>query len=67
MSIVGAHLLINMKEAGEKGRNPGTSFWKRSTISGMDFAGPPAAVAQSVSEHISEGVGESEQDVEETA
>lgn len=44
LSSVGARLLINMKEAGEKGLNEGmgSSAASRDTVSGMDFAAPHA-------------------------
>lgn len=44
LSSVGARLLINMKEAGEKGLNEGmgSSADSKVTVSGMDFAAPPA-------------------------
>lgn len=38
LSILGAHILFNMKEAGAKGLNQGTSCISKSTISNMDFA-----------------------------
>lgn len=44
LSSVGARLLINMKEAGAKGLNEGTgsSSASKATVSGMNFAVPPA-------------------------
>ena len=44
LSSVGARLLINMKEAGMKGLNEGmgSSAGSKATVSGMDFAAPPA-------------------------
>ena len=46
LSSVGARLLINMKEAGAKGLNEGmgssAGSGSKSTVSGMDFATPPA-------------------------
>ena len=44
LSSVGARLLINMKEAGAKGWNEGmgSSAGSKATVSGMDFAAPPA-------------------------
>ena len=43
LSLVGARLLINMKEAGAKGLNEGmgSSAGSKATVSGMDFAAPP--------------------------
>lgn len=43
LSILGAHLLFNMKEAGEKGLNEGTCCRSKSTVSGIVFAEPPQA------------------------
>ena len=43
LSILGAHLLFNMKEAGEKGLNQGTSCGSKSSMSNIDFAAPPEA------------------------
>ena len=43
LSILGAHLLFNMKEAGERGLNQGTSCGSKSTMSNIDFAMPPEA------------------------
>lgn len=47
LSSVGARLLLNMKEAGEKGLNEGmgSSGLKASTINGMEFAVSPAQVS----------------------
>ena len=45
LSVLGACLLFNMKEAGAKGLNEGTSCGSRSTISDIDFGAPPEAVA----------------------
>lgn len=44
LSLVGVRLLLNMKEAGAKGLNQGVggSGGSRFTVSGMDFATPPA-------------------------
>ena len=41
LSIVGAHILFNMKEAGENGLNQGTSCGSKSTASEIDFADAP--------------------------
>ena len=41
LSILGARLLFNMKEAGEKGLNQGTSCGSKSTVSEIDFAEAP--------------------------
>ena len=43
LSILGARLLFNMKEAGAKGLNEGTSCGQKSTISDIEFAAPPGA------------------------
>ena len=41
LSLLGSRLLFNMKEAGERGQNEGTSYRSSSsTISEMDFAEP---------------------------
>ena len=53
LSSVGARLLINMKEAGEKGLNQGTSCPSHSTASSIDFAEAPGG-----------GDGETSQDEE---
>ena len=45
LSILGARLLFNMKEAGAKGLNEGTSCGSKSTISDIDFDAPPEATA----------------------
>ena len=52
LSSVGARLLINMKEAGAKGLNEGmgSSAGSKATVSGMDFAVPPAQT--SVVSHV---------------
>ena len=47
LSILGARLLFNMKEAGEKGLNPGTSCCSKSTVTNMFFEVPPVAESQS--------------------
>ena len=48
LSILGARLLFNMKEAGAKGLNEGTSCGSKSTISDIEFGVPPeAATSQS--------------------
>lgn len=39
LSLLGARLLFNMKEAGAKGLNQGTSCGSRSTVSAIGFAG----------------------------
>lgn len=44
LSLLGARLLFNMKEAGEKGLNQGTSCRKKFTVSGIDFAEPSQVV-----------------------
>ena len=45
LSILGARLLFNMKEAGAKGLNEGTSCGSKSTISDIEFGAPPEAAA----------------------
>ena len=54
LSILGAHLLFNMKEAlGERGLNQGTSYNSKSTVSGIDFAiSPQASVSGSQEEMV---------------
>ena len=43
LSSVGARLLINMKKAGARGLNEGMgNSASKATMSGMDFAAPPA-------------------------
>lgn len=56
LSILGARLLFNMREAGEKGLNEGTSCGSKSTVSGIDFAEPP----QAAMEHSQEELGRDE-------
>ena len=43
LSVLGAHLIFNMKEAGEKDLNQGMSCAFQTTISGIGFAISPAA------------------------
>ena len=51
LSILGARLLFNMKEAGAKGLNEGTSCGSKSTISNIEFGAPlEAAAGQSLDE-----------------
>lgn len=46
LSAVGAHLLLNMKKAGEKGLNEGVgSVTTKATVSGMDFTSNGAQVS----------------------
>ena len=45
LSILGAHLLFNMKEAGEKGLNQGTGCGSKSTVSSIGFAERLPAIA----------------------
>ena len=45
LSILGSRLLFNMKEAGAKGLNEGTSCGSKSTISDIEFGAPPEAAA----------------------
>ena len=47
LSILGARLLFNMKEAGDRGVNAGTNC-ELKTLSNIDFAG-------GVEEHLNEG------------
>ena len=62
LSILGAHLLFNMKEAGAKGLNEGTSCGSKSTISDIDFGAPPeAAASQSQDEAMEAGILEIEE------
>ena len=59
LSILGARLLFNMKEAGAKGLNEGTSCGSKSTISDIDFGAPPkATTSQSQDEEMEAGVAE---------
>ena len=41
LSILGAHILFNMKEAGDKGLSQGMSYGSKMTISDIEFASPP--------------------------
>lgn len=61
LSSVGARLLINMKKAGAKGLNEGMgNSASKATVSGMDFAAPPAhmtsvaSIAENTEEQIEE-------------
>ena len=56
LSIIGAQLLFNMKEAGEKGLNAGTSCNSK-TVSDIDFAASRASTGQP--EHFSESTQKS--------
>ena len=57
LSILGARLLLNMKEAGTKGLNEGTSCGSKSTISNIDFGAPAEATAsQSNDEALGSGI-----------
>ena len=59
LSILGARLLFNMKEAGAKGLNEGTSCGSKSTISNIDFGAPPEATSsQSHDEATEPGTAE---------
>ena len=61
LSILGARLLFNMKEAGEKGLNHGRSCSSKSTMSDIDFATPhPAIVSESQGEVEEPGIIELE-------
>ena len=62
LSILGARLLLNMKEAGANGLNEGTSCGSKSTISDIDFGAPPEATAsQSHDEAMESGIPEIEE------
>ena len=62
LSILGARLLFNMKEAGAKGLNEGTSCSSKSTISDIEFGAPPeAATSQSHDEVMEAGIPEIEE------
>ena len=62
LSILGARLLFNMKEAGAKGLNEGTSCGSKSTISDIDFSAPPeTAASQSNDEATEAGIAEIEE------
>ena len=51
LSVLGAHLLFNMKEAGAKGLNQGTNYGSRVIVSDIDFAAaPPVATTESSNE-----------------
>ena len=59
LSILGARLLFNMKEAGAKGLNEGTSCDSKSTISDIEFGAPPeATTSQSYDEATEPGTAE---------
>ena len=45
LSVLGARLLFNMKEAGTKGLNEGRSCGSKSTVSDIEFEPPPEAAA----------------------
>ena len=55
LSIIGAHLLFNMKEAGEKGLNEGTSCGSKSTVSEIDFADAPQVATDNALEDTLHG------------
>ena len=62
LSILGARLLFNMKEAGVKGLNEGSGCGSKSTISDINFGAPPEAVAsQSQDEATEAGIPEIEE------
>ena len=62
LSILGARLLFNMKEAGAKGLNEGTSCGSKSTISEIDFGVlPDAAASQAHDETTEAAVSEIEE------
>lgn len=53
LSMLGARLLFNMREAGEKGVNQGTSCTLKSATSNIEFAAPiPSAASESHAEVI---------------
>ena len=52
LSILGARLLFNMKEAGAKGLNEGTGCGSKSTISDIDFGAPPEATASQSNDEV---------------
>lgn len=54
LSLMGSRLLFNMKEAGEKGLNQGTSCNSRSTTSSIDFAEGPGGSATAETSEIDE-------------
>ena len=59
LSLFGARLLFNMKEAGLKGLNEGTSCGSKSTISDIEFGAPPeAAASQSQDDATEAGITE---------
>ena len=51
LAVLGARLLLNMKEAGAKGFNPDTSYDSKSTASGVIFASPSVVATTSQSQH----------------
>ena len=55
LSTLGARLLFNMKEAGAKGLNEGTSCGSKSTISDIEFDAPPEAAASQSHDEATEG------------
>ena len=54
LSVLGTRLLFNMKEAGAKGLNEGTSCGSKSTISDIEFGAPPEASASQSHEEAME-------------
>ena len=50
LSILGAHLLLNVKEAGENGVYLGASFGSKSTLSDIVFEAPSASLSPSYDE-----------------
>ena len=59
LSMLGARLLFNMKKAGAKGLNEGTSCGSKSTISDIEFGAPPeAAASQSQDDATEAGITE---------
>lgn len=54
LSFLGARLLFNIKEAGEKGLDQGTSCGSGSTVSDIDFAEPPPGAASESQSELTE-------------
>ncbi|EJD00607.1 uncharacterized protein FOMMEDRAFT_159364 [Fomitiporia mediterranea MF3/22] len=53
LCVLGSHLLINLKEAGERGVNEGTDYRSR-TVSNFEFdRGAPATAGSNEEESIS--------------
>ena len=54
LSILGAHLLFNMKEAGERGLNQGTSCGSELTVSDIDFTATLPATTSEPQDEVAE-------------